>query len=75
MRSRALDHLLESGGGTSLVDFLPFANDPARHFPHLPGLRDLWPTIPDWEQRLQLVTGHGLAVYPIMAPLADRYRD
>ena len=74
MCSRALDHLLESSGGTSL-DFLPFANDPARLFPHLPGLRDLWPAIPGWEQRLQLVTGHGLAVYPIMAPLADRYRD
>jgi hypothetical protein len=74
MRAQALAQLLESDGGTSLLDFPPFANDPARLFPHLPGLRDLWPAIPDWEQRIQLVTSHGLGVYPIMAPFADRYQ-
>jgi hypothetical protein len=58
-----------------LLDSLPFAHDPAELFPHLLGLCDLWPAIPEWEQRIQLVTGHGLSVYPIMAPLADRYRE
>jgi hypothetical protein len=57
------------------LDFLPFANDPVSVFPHLPGLRDLWPAIPDWEHRVQLVTYHGLHAYPIMAALAERYRE
>jgi hypothetical protein len=74
MRFRPIDHLSESGEGISVLDFLSFANDPAKLFPRLPGLCDLWPAIPDWEQRVQLVTGQGLGVYPIMAPLADRYR-
>jgi hypothetical protein len=57
------------------LDFLPLADDPTGLFPHLPGTRNLWPALPDWAERIQLVTGHGLGLWPIWAPLADRYRN
>jgi hypothetical protein len=66
---------VESSGGTSSLDVLPFADDPATVFPHLPGIRDLWPALTDWAERIQLVTGHGLGLWPIWAPLADRYHE
>jgi hypothetical protein len=56
------------------LDFLPFADDPTTVFPHLPGIRGLWPAVPGWPERNQLVTSHGLGLWPIWAPLADRYR-
>jgi hypothetical protein len=57
------------------LDFLPLADDPTRLFPHLPGIRNLWPALPAWAERIQLVTGHGLGLWPIGAPPAGRYRD
>jgi hypothetical protein len=57
------------------VDVLPLADDPTRLFPHLPGIRHLWPAVPEWAKRILLVTGHGLCLWPIGAPPASRYPD